>query len=223
MKMKSYSRNTEVLSSVVLAISALLNLTSLRALAFLPIFSILGILAAIAGKGILAFCMFKSRRDNLALIGVAVLAGSSLFSFLSFGGLLPTLMNLLALASNALLLLMASAVILKKPSFDVESFRIVPAILAGVSGVLSIIMSMTGFGFAIIIAIITGLISLVISVLMALIIPSWLVSQTAQQRNAAEAHNTMKAQQIAYYQDLMYKGAITPEEFERKRWEIENS
>ena len=132
-------------------------------------------------------------------------------------------MNLLALASNALLLLMASAVILKKPSFDVESFRIVPAILAGVSGVLSIIMSMTGFGFAIIIAIITGLISLVISVLMALIIPSWLVAQTAQQRNAAEAHNTMKAQQIAYYQDLMYKGAITPEEFERKRWEIENS
>lgn len=230
--MKGYSRNTETLTAILLIILALSSFISIiSTIRYGIVGASLPTLLSIAGYVLLAVSMFRSKRDYLALAGVGLCTLLALISFLGgfSGGILAILSRLVNLGSWVIIALIACTVILKQPQMSVEQYAKLPMILTAVYSLLTVISSIVNFaayGYSIIVFIPTligTLIGAVLSVLVAMLIPKWLLGEAAQQQAAAANNAAQKQAQISYYYNLMTQGAITPEEFERKRWEIENT
>ena len=230
--MKGYSRNTETLTAILLVILALTSFTSIISTLRYG-FMGAGVLSLlnIAGYVLLAVSMFRSKRDYLALAGAGLCTLLALISFLTgFGtGILGILGRLLNLGSWAIIALIACTVILKQPQMSVGQFVMLPMILTAVYSVLNVInsiMNFAAFGYSMIVfipSLIGTLIGSVLAVLVAMLIPKWFLGETVQKQANAASIAAQKQAQIGYYYNLMTQGAITPEEFERKRWEIENN
>ena len=230
--MKGYSRNTETLTAILLVILALTSFSSIiGTLRYGLIGGSLPMLLTVAGYVLLAVSMFRSKRDYLALAGVGLCTLLALISFFTGfgGGILTILCRLMNLASWVFIALIACNVILKQPQMSVGQFAMLPMILTAVYSVLNVISSIinfTAFGYSMIAfvpTLIGTLFGAVLAVLVAMLIPKWFLGEAVQKQANAASIAAQKQAQIGYYYNLMTQGAITPEEFERKRWEIENS
>ena len=230
--MKGYSRNTETLTAILLVILALTSFSSIiSTLRYGLIGGSLSMVVTVAGYVLLAVSMFRSKRDYLALAGVGLCTLLALISFFTGfgGGILPILCRLMNLASWVIIALIACNVILKQPQMSVGQFVMLPMILTAVYSVLNVISSIinfTAFGYSMIAfvpTLIGTLFGAVLAVLVAMLIPKWFLGEAAQKQANAAGIAAQKQAQIGYYYNLMTQGAITPEEFERKRWEIENN
>jgi len=229
--MKGYSRNMEILSAILLVFLALSGLSGIvNAVRFgFGILSILTSLFSAAGYVLIAVSMFRSKRDILALAGIGLVTLLALISFLSgfSGGILSILSRLLNLGSWAIIALIACSVILKQPQLSANQLALLPALLTAVYSVLNVVSTIInflsyGFDFLLLLPTLIGtLIGAVLGVVVALLIPKWLLGEAAQGRKAAENDAAQKNAQLVYYYDLYVKGAITAEEYEAKRRQIE--
>ncbi len=240
MKLKTYSRGTEVLSAVFLLFAACFSLYNnylwslfrgapLRSLFRMqpPMTTVSGLLF-ILGLVLLASRLFAGKRDILAVAAVGLIVLCDLLPFFGMPSVLRMrnpvmiLSYILPLASSALLLVMTCSAVLKKPALPLEKLRIVPFLIALVSLALSIYVTTRLQGFSVGDMLLRGtLVGWILNLLPFALTPNWLIGDMVRERNDAAASAADKNKQVEFYRDLMNKGAITPEEFEEKRRRIE--
>lgn len=230
--MTTKNRNMEILAGILLAFIAVSNLSSMvSSLRFGYLgASLITSLIVIAGHVLLAVCLFRGKRDVLVLVGIGLLTLLSLISVISFlfsGNLLMLLKNLFSLASYAVLLLIALSVVMNLKQIPAGTLRLVPMLAAAVSAALNLVFTFSNalsFGLLMMLPSLFGaLIGAVLSVVVILLVSNWLLAGETQANAGAASIAAQKQAQLVYYYDLYTKGAITAEEYEAKRQQIENS
>lgn len=174
----------------------------------------------------LAVCAFRGKRDILPVIGTAF------WTIANFLLLYPRLKaaplvimgELFTFLAAALLTAMAVMIMMRKSTDLFKKIWFLPGVLALISVLFTLfinyrlnMMPLLPLLFR------QGGIMSILSVSTYLLMGLWLTGEAAEDKKAAAAMAAQKNAQLCYFYDLYVKGAITAEEYERKRWEIENT
>lgn len=188
----------------------------------MPPLTLVPVLLRFAAYLFLAVCAFRGRRDVLPFVGTVLLtlaAGIALYPrlrapFVNMFGELCTFLAAALLAAAALMVLLKKGALLKNLWF-------LPAIPALISAVFGIGVNLSQGLSAFIAFFRAGGVWNILGVSVYLLFGLWLSREAVQNRSSAEADAAQKYAQVCYYYDLCLKGAITPEEYEAKRRQIE--
>ena len=172
----------------------------------------------------LAVCAFRGKRDVLPFVGTALL------TICNFITLYPRLLappihmlgELFNFLAAGLLAAIALMVMLKKGTGLIKKLWFLPAIPALISVLMGIGINLSVSNIPPMIVLFRhgGFMS-ILSVSVYLLFGLWLTRESVQTQMAADAIAAQKNAQLIYYYDLYVKGAITAEEYEMKRRQIE--